>query len=299
MKTLHIDSGREMRGGQWQVLRLVRGLARRGDMPVLTAHEDGALFAMAKENGLNVRRLSVLSLPQLARESDLVHAHDARSHALASLFRRRPLIVSRRVAFPLGSGFLSRRKYQRADRYIAISRHVAAMLTAGGVPESKIDVIHDGVPMLPPSERTGAIITPASNDPLKGVRLVLEAARRLHVQVTPSSDLERDLITASIFVYVSHNEGLGSAVLLAMSAGVPAIASRVGGIPEAIQDREDGLLVDNDPASIATAMRTLIGDPAFAKQLGDRARQKVEMQFTEDIMIDRTRALYRKLLQDD
>ncbi|MCU1263387.1 MAG: glycosyl transferase, group 1 [Bryobacterales bacterium] len=296
MRTLHIDAGREMRGGQWQVLRLLRGLAAQGDRPVLMAREDSPLFRLAKETGIDARRLSVLALPQLARQSDLVHVHDARSHAFASLFRRAPLVVSRRVAFPVGADILSRRKYARATHYIAVSRYVAAVLVGGGVPEAKITVIPDGVPLLPLSDRTGPVITPASNDPLKGVRLVLEAARRLRIQVVPSGDLERDLTTASIFIYVSHTEGLGSAVLLAMSAGIPVVASSVGGIPEAIRDREDGLLVKNEPAAIAAAIRELVDDPAFARQLGARARQKIEMQFTEDLMVERTRGLYRKLL---
>jgi glycosyltransferase involved in cell wall biosynthesis len=298
MKTLHMDSGREMRGGQWQALRLVRGLAARGDRPILMAREDSPLYAMAQQHGLAVRRLSLLALPQQARESDIVHVHDARSHALASLFRRAPLVVSRRVAFPIGTGFFSRRKYAHADRYIAISRHVASVLMAGGVPEPKIDVIHDGVPLLRRSHGTGAVVTPASNDPLKGVRLVLEAARQLHIQVMPSAELQHDLATASIFIYITKNEGLGSAVLLAMSAGVAVVASRVGGIPEAIEDREDGLLVENDAAAIARAVRELIDNPGFARQLGERARHKIEMQFTEDMMVDRTRDLYRKLLHD-
>ncbi len=181
----------------------------------------------AQREGLEVVRLSALALPNLARHCDIVHAHDARSHALAAMFRRAPLVVSRRVAFPLHRDLLSRHKYARADRYLAVSNYVAGVLAAGGVPPGKIEVIYDGVPLLPISERQGAILTPASNDPLKGVRLVLEAARQLRVQVVPSVDLEHDLTEASLFIYITRTEGLGSAILLAMSAGVPVIASAV------------------------------------------------------------------------
>ena len=83
---------------------------------------------------------------------------------------------------------------------------------------------------------------------------MLEAARQLRVQVVPSVDLEHDLTEASLFIYITRAEGLGSAILLAMSAGVPVIASAVGGIPEAIRAGEDGLLVENDSAAIAGAI---------------------------------------------
>ena len=277
------------------MLRLVSGLARRGESPTLMARPESPLFARAQALGLNPIRLSALALPQLARQAAVVHAHDAHSHALAAMFRRAPLVVSRRVSFPIRTGALSRRKYARADRYIAVSRYVAGVLAGGGVPEAKIDIVHDGVPLLPLSDRLGPIVTPSSNDPLKGVRLVLEAARRLRAQVVPSQNLESDLGSASVFIYVSHTEGLGSAVLLAMSAGVPVVASDVGGIPEVIRDREDGLLVANDPASIAGAVARLQNDPAFAQRLAECARLKIEKCFTEDLMVEKTLAVYRKL----
>ena len=58
----------------------------------------------------------------------------------------------------------------------------------------------------------------------------------------------RHLHEAGFFVYITHSEGLGSGALLAMSAGVPVIASNVGGLPEAIRHGENGLLVENDRA---------------------------------------------------
>ena len=113
------------------------------------AREHAPLYLRAQREGLEVVRLSALALPNLARHCDMVHAHDARSHALAAMFRRAPLVVSRRVAFPLHTDLLSRHKYARADRYLAVSHHVAGVLAAGGVPPGKIEVIYDGVPLLP------------------------------------------------------------------------------------------------------------------------------------------------------
>jgi glycosyltransferase involved in cell wall biosynthesis len=284
LKTLHLDTGREMRGGQWQVLRLIRGLNARGGETMLMAREDGELLRRAHTEGLAARPFSVLAFPQLARQFDLVHAHDARAHAAAAVFRRAPLVVSRRVAFPIKTGFFSRRKYGRADRYIAVSQFVASMLVASGVPAAKVDVVYDGVPLLPLAFRRDRVITLAA----KGGALVSGFDQ--------SINLEHDLATAAAFVYISDCEGLGSAILLAMSAGVPVIASNIGGIPEIITDGEDGVLVANTPEAIQAAIRLVREN---VRQFGARARLKVEQSFTEGRMVDETLKVYRKLLPHD
>ncbi len=66
-----------------------------------------------------------------------------------------------------------------------------------------------------------------------------------------------------MFVYITRSEGLGSAILLAMSAGVPVVASNIGGIPEIVVDGESGLLVENDAAQIAAAILRLKQDREF------------------------------------
>ena len=68
-------------------------------------------------------------------------------------------------------------------------------------------------------------------DPAKGRDLVERAAVAAGVPIVLSQDLNADLQNASLFLYISRSEGLGSAALLAMSLGVPVIASRVGGLP--------------------------------------------------------------------
>lgn len=283
MRTLHLDLGREMRGGQWQVLRLVRGLIAGGDEPTLMAREDGELLKHARAEGLPVRAFSALALPQLSRQFDLVHAHDARSHGFAALFPRRPLVVARRVAFPIGTGFLSAWKYKRADLYIAVSQHVAAMLT--GVPSQKIVVVHDGVPLLPETSREGTVVALPLKDRLRNSTLL--------GKLPIAHSLDRDLTSATALVYISDSEGLGSAVLLAMSAGVPVIASNVGGIPEIIEHGADGLLIENSQNAISAAVAKLLPD---ALEFGTRARAKIAARFSEARMVDDTVSAYRKLL---
>ena len=190
---------------------------------------------------------------------------------------------------------LSRWKYRRACRYIAVSEYVRGILIAGGVDAAKISVVYDGVPLLPVLPPHHGVIAPASDDPRKGTDLATEAARIAGLPLQLSGDLEKDLPGAALFVYITRVEGLGSAVLLAMSAGVPVIASRTGGIPEIIADGETGLLTANDPREIAAAMLRLQGDPALAARLALAARRMVESRFPVGSMISSTIGVYQQI----
>jgi glycosyltransferase involved in cell wall biosynthesis len=299
MRVLHLDAGREMRGGQWQVVRLIEGLAAAGIESILLARRGAPLYQTARARGWRVESWGFSKALWLARRCDLVHAHDARSHSLAIIVRA-PVVVARRVAFPLRS----RWKYRRAARYIAVSEFVKSVLVAGGVPEGKIAVVHDGVPLLeldngglPESVPRVKPLAPANAaDPRKGATLALEAARLACVPLQFSDDLERDLRQASLFVYITYSEGLGSAALLAMSAGLPVVASETGGLREVIQHRTNGLLVENSAGTIAAAIRELVERPDFARQLGCEARRTVETRFTCDLMVRRTMEVYREVL---
>ena len=161
MRILHIDTGAGWRGGQQQVLWLMEALRARGCEQWLLAPADSPLAARVRRAGLEVAELALpamswanLGIVRNARAvSDIVHAHDARAHSLAAIAAvgapgpPRPLVVSRRVAFPVGPfGLL---KYSRADAYIAVSDYVRQRLLDARVPAGKIRVIFDGVP--PPS----------------------------------------------------------------------------------------------------------------------------------------------------
>ena len=139
LRVLHLDCGRDWRGGQAQVLMLMQGLARRGVDNLLLA-PPGPLFDRARDRGYACERWSprgdwdLVSLARAglhleARRPDVVHCHDARSHAVgvpaARLARVRAVVVSRRVTFPVGSNPLSAAKYRMpVDRYLCVSRGV-------------------------------------------------------------------------------------------------------------------------------------------------------------------------------
>lgn len=305
MRILHVDTGSELRGGQYQTLLLWNGLAR--------ANCDQTLLAGA---GIRARHgefepANWRSIRRNARSCDLIHAHDARAHSLALLHGTgRPVVVARRVSFPIGSGLGSRWKYRRAAHFIAISKHVAGLLQRAGVPGRKISVVPDAVPdaFLRPDEagpaepcpnRTSGrfqVVAPLIRDPLKCKDLALAACTRADVPLHFSADLAADLPDADALLYLSRSEGLGSAILLAMAFGVPTVASDVGGIPEIVQHESTGLLVENDAESIAAALRRLRGNGGLRARLAATATAQVRADFTQERLTDRTVQAYRRAL---
>lgn len=289
MRILHLDNGREMRGGQWQVLRLHRGLVAAGHESLLLARERAPLQRLCEQWGLPCQPLGVLRFRALADGFDVVHAHDARTHTLAAFWSSRRIVVSRRVAFPVKTSFISRWKYGRPALFLAVSHFVAGKLREAGVPENRITVVYDGIP-VPAKEAEGdAILVPYSTDPGKGMALAEAAAARAGIRLETSKDLETDLPRARAMVYLSQSEGLGSGILLAMAHGVSVIASNVGGIPELITDGVTGLLVPNDMAVIAESFARL------DRRFGTAARQTVLQRFTEQHMIQATLAAYEQV----
>lgn len=304
MRVLHIDTGSDMRGGQHQVLLLNAALARHGcSQTLLAGPAIRSRQPCEPPTASRVRRES--------RDCDLIHAHDASAHTLALLYgRRKPIVVARRVAFPIGRGLFSRLKYRMAGHYIAVSKHVAGVLRQGGVPAHLISVVYDAAPEFPegssgvaegrvePSRaETGMrVVAPSSNDPLKCRDLALEACQIAGVEVTFADDLLEELPKADAFLYLSRSEGLGSAILLAMAHGVPTVGSRVDGIPEAVEDGVTGILVANDPTAIASALRRLRDQPTLRSQMGRAARERVQRSFSSSMLGDKTFDIYERVL---
>ncbi len=166
MRVLHLDTGRDTRGGQVQVLLLARGLARRGIQSLLLAPA-GPFAERARADGLEVhawRPRGDLDLGALwsvwrrigASRPDLVHCHTARAHALgvpAANARGVPAIVSRRVAFEVRSGLASALKYRLpVRRYLCVSRAVRETLARAGIPEGRLALVPSGIEISDPPE---------------------------------------------------------------------------------------------------------------------------------------------------
>jgi glycosyltransferase involved in cell wall biosynthesis len=106
------------------------------------------------------------------------------------------------------------------------------------------------------------------------------------------SDVPALLPSFDVYVQPSRYEGLCLAVLEAQAAGVPVVATPVGGIRDTVVDGETGLLVPvGDPAAVAAAIRRLLGDRPLALRLAAEAREAVTA-FSLELMIERTLELY-------
>jgi hypothetical protein len=294
---LHIDSGTEMRGGQWQALYLIRGLIAAGHRARLLAPAGSPLMQAASAQQVDARTLTLGGLARAAAGVDLIHAHDARAHSMA-LVARKPLVVSRRVAFPVRRGLASQWKYRRPSHYVAVSQCVKQILIDAGVKPEKITVVYDGVPVdcWPKADERTRVLAVDLEDPGKGKKMIEEAAALADIPVHFSNNLIRDLPEAAVFVYITDLEGLGSAVLLAMAAGAPVLASRVGGLPEIVEDGVTGLLTLNEPEAIARQIQRLVADRSLASRLAASARSRVEKEFTVERMVSETLRVYERIL---
>jgi L-malate glycosyltransferase len=148
-------------------------------------------------------------------------------------------------------------------------------------------VIRDGVP----TEDRGYIETlkTRARDAGLGDRAIFTGYR---------PDVAEILSQLTVSVQPSLNEGLSNVVLESMAAGVPVVATRVGGTPEALIDEVSGLLVPPaNPPALAAAIGRMLDDPSRAREMGLAARRRIESEFSLARMYHDTEQLYRDLLE--
>ena len=111
-------------------------------------------------------------------------------------------------------------------------------------------------------------------------------------------DVPRLLASADAFVLSSRSEAFPNSAIEAMAAGLPVVASAVGGLLDLIDHGRTGLLVPpTDPERLAATLRSLIDDPARAASIGDAARAEVHQRYSFDRMIASFEDLYESGLQ--
>jgi glycosyltransferase involved in cell wall biosynthesis len=189
-----------------------------------------------------------------------------------------------------------------------------------------------GVPPLPDELRDGPLVgVVARLQPEKGVATFLKAASRVAKAVPRArfivagggplrAELEalveriglernvrflgfrsdpRALIRLlDVLVVPSHTEGAPLVVLETMAAGVPVVASAVGGIPDQVSHGDDGLLVPpGDPAALGDAVLKLLEDPGLARRMGAAGCRKAATDFSHATMVERAMKVYRTALE--
>jgi glycosyltransferase involved in cell wall biosynthesis len=123
-------------------------------------------------------------------------------------------------------------------------------------------------------------------------------ARRLgtsqHVLFTGyRSDARRLMSAFDVYVNCSNYEGVSLTILEAMAAGLPVVATRVGGNAEVVIDGETGIIVPGrEAAPLADAIATMSGDPRLRQEMGEAGRRRVEREFSIERMVDDYRKAY-------
>lgn len=106
------------------------------------------------------------------------------------------------------------------------------------------------------------------------------------------------LRSAQVYVLPSYVEGLPMGVLEAMAAGLPVVASHVGGIPDLVEDGVHGFLVRaGDIAGLTQTLLRLLHDPALRRRMGEAGRQRVAECYVTERVVPQVEAIYRQLLE--
>ncbi|MBI5242178.1 MAG: glycosyltransferase family 4 protein [Elusimicrobia bacterium] len=112
----------------------------------------------------------------------------------------------------------------------------------------------------------------------------------------PRDDVPDIVSKLHIFAMPSLQEGIATALMEAQVAGVPCVASRVGGIPDVLVDGETGLLVEpRNPKALADAILRLLRNPSEAQALAKRGCERVKSLFALPAVADRLEALYKEV----
>jgi glycosyltransferase involved in cell wall biosynthesis len=268
------------------------------------------------------------------RRADLIHTHLVHADVYGAVGARRLVSTKHNDdPFRAGAfRFVERALARRASRVIAITGALARFqVERVGLPRDKVEVIHYGLDDVPaawganPADPVPAdarvLLAVCRLEPQKGVDVAIRAlhdipdaqlvvlgegpqraelerlARDLGVPVyLPGRvpDVAAWLRRAAVLVHPARWEGFGLALLEALLASRPVVATNVSSIPEIVVDGETGLLVPpDDPEALAAAVNRVLADPAG---YGERGRARALAEFSVARMADRTLAVYEAAL---
>ena len=281
--------------------------------------------------------LLAVRVRQATRRADIVHTHLVHADVYGAIGARRLVSTKHNDdPFRAGPfRFVERALARRAKRIIAITESLARFqVERVGLPRDKVEVVHYGLDELPgawganpPDPVPGEVpvlLCVCRLEPQKGLDVAIRAlaevpdaylvvlgegpqrgelellAAELGVRVYMPGrvpDVAAWLRRAHLLVHPVRWEGFGLALLEAMLASVPVVATRVSSIPEIVVDGETGLLVPpDDPAALAGAVKRVLADPAG---YGERGLARARSEFSVAKMADRTLAVYEQAMSRD
>ena len=265
--------------------------------------------------------------------ANLDHQWDGQYAMLAGLVSRTPILAAVHAVWPHPDRLqrtLMRTLATRVDVYVAVSAFVARSTELLlGLPAGAVRVVYNGVAPVPAlaarraSRRpvVGAVGRLSHEKGLDTLLRAIESVPDCDLVIVGDGDERSNLVALAaslgiadrvrfagwveppwvthvsfdVLALPSHYEGFPLVLLEAMQAGIPVVATAVGGIPEMIVDGDDGILVaPQDPDALAGAIKGLLGDPEGRAAITARARAVAE-RFTTARMVAEFEALYREL----
>jgi glycosyltransferase involved in cell wall biosynthesis len=225
--------------------------------------------------------------------SAIVCVCEAERALAQSLTRRVPAFVAYNGVPVLGDGPRHPQAAELATRGPLIT------VLAGLRPGKGIETAVDALPRIVRSHAT-ATLAVIGEGPERAAILARAQALGVADRLALFGELEDPsavLRAATIHLNPSWAESFPFAVLEGMAAGLPVVATDVGGTAEAIEDGRSGLLVSaQDAGALASTIAGLLDDGLARERLGNAARERVRQRFTIDSMVDSVERVYRQLL---
>lgn len=228
-----------------------------------------------------------------------------------------------------------RDSFNMADKVIVLSKQWLEWVNTIVDDHSKTVIIYNGVPSVTQTSQPqdkDIIIFLGKLGEAKGISDLIQAFTQLHLKY-PNTELHlagngdlayyqekvaaldlqdkikflgwvtgkaknQCLVNASIYCLPSYKEGFPMGILEAMSSEVVVVASKVGGIPDAITDQQEGLLIDaGDVNALSTALSKALADKTLCSQLAKAAKIKYENNFTPEVIVPQLCKIYDELLE--
>ena len=189
-----------------------------------------------------------------------------------------------------------RRPREEVRRELGVREEVVVFHSSNLRPGKRIDLLLETVARVRPRDAFKLLIL--AGEPFAPFA---EHVRRLgladRVIVREKvDDIEDYLQIADVGLFTSETESFCLSILEAMCFGCPSVSTRVGGIPEVVEDNRSGLLVPfGDVAALARALEALIHDDTRRGALGRAAQARARERFSAEIIVPRYEALYRRL----